>query len=622
MIGFKCMGMWSCLAFSTLLEMMQVVIPNRGGARQRQKRAREESAAPSGHSPLGTGLLIRWGEGQLSAADVQNVAQLAVQSGASDEEVVFLSKIGAAGNQIGNCSRDLKTKFLKGIGIPDPLMVAVPLYNKSDRTSTVEAEVGIFLPHEWFACLDCSYPHIFKLMFGPQQAQEWWQQQKAGNPKFHKHPMLKKNNWQQLALPFLLHADGAQFQERDSLLTVSMKALLFQPGEVKDTHLLLCAVPKSITTPETWGVLWQVLAWSFEVLLKGKFPTKDWEGRPFPAGSSRAAQAGQPLVQSQHFGVLWGIIGDLDFFHKDLGGPGHNAGEFCWRCRCNRNTLPWTDFRPGALWRQTMLTPQEVLVSDVFDCPLFGKAGISPLMLMLDIMHTSELGVVLHVVANILYTIAYMDEAPTPPATAVDHLWVRLQEIYAELGLERKHSSLTVKNICDPEKHLKDYPHLRKFKASEVKGLLRAVAKLCRERGAPDTMHKQMLGSVEALVGIYDILEDERFKWHIDSDRYADLVMLKERFLVQYSWLAKDAMQQGRLMWSIVNKFHFMEHMVDQAKWENVKLFSAYSGEDFVGRISRIAHMCLPGKPTHLIFAALQERYSISSHLVFTRLST
>ena len=97
---------------------------------------------------------------------------------------------------------------------------------------------------------------------------------------------------------------------------------------------------------------------------------------------------------------------------------------------------------------------------------------------MLDIMQISELGIILHLVANIMYTFSYMDEAPTPPAAAMDQLWVQLQEIYAELGLKRKHSSLTVKNICDPDKHLQDYPVLKKWKAAPLKPRHEATGEL------------------------------------------------------------------------------------------------------------------------------------------------
>jgi hypothetical protein len=616
MMWLKHCSLYGCLALSALFEMMMVV-PNRGGAQQRLKRLKCERSQHHSReaSALGTGLLVRWGEGQLSASDVQELALLAAQSGATDAEVLFLSKLGSAGTQQGNISRDLKAAYLQGIAMPDPYMVTIPLYDKSDRTSTIDVEVGVLLPHEWFSALSMNYPYMFEVLFGPSEVQKFWQNQSMQNPKFHKHPMLSKSNWQKLAVPFVLHADGAQFQERDSLLTVSFKSLLFEHGKCKDTHLLFCAVPKSITTDHTWPPLWKTLSWSFDVLLKGVHPLCDMDGNRWAEGSARAALAGKPLCRSKHVGVLWGIVGDLDFFHKDLKGPGHNSASFCWLCGCNRTTHPWTDFRPQALWRQTRLSSESVLRSTAFDCELFGRAGVSPLMLMFDVMHVMELGIVLHVIANALFTFALLDDTHRDATEAMDHIWVRLQEIYSELGLERKHASLAIKNICEPTRPNADYPVLKKYKASEVKGLLRATAQLAKERGPTDMMHQQIICAAENLVGIYDILEGD-----LTQTEHQKMTTLCERFLLNYSWLAKNAIEQGRFMWSIVNKFHFLVHLVEQSRWENSKEFSAYSGEDFVGRISRICHKCLPGKPTHQIFNAFLDRYLITTHLVFTRL--
>ena len=79
-------------------------------------------------------------------------------------------------------------------------------------------------------------------------------------------------------------------------------------------------------------------------------------------------------------------------------------------------------------------------------------------------------------------------------------------------------------------------------------------------------------------------------------------------------------MDKGLKMWSVVNKHHFLEHMMEQAEFENPIMYQVYSGEDFVGRISRLGHMCLPGNPTHTITTLLTERYLIGLHLRLTRL--
>jgi hypothetical protein len=43
--------------------------------------------------------------------------------------------------------------------------------------------------------------------------------------------------------------------------------------------------------------------------------------------------------------MIFAVIGDMDFYHKDLWMPGHNAEQFCWLCRAARRGLNlWTDF--------------------------------------------------------------------------------------------------------------------------------------------------------------------------------------------------------------------------------------------------------------------------------------
>ena len=96
-----------CAMISLLLAMM-VDIPIRG---RKRPRAEPVAPVPEGFSPLGTGLLIRWGEGQLSAADVQDLAKLAAQSGATDPEVIcFIKHWG-----IWECFAKLQQGFEKAL---------------------------------------------------------------------------------------------------------------------------------------------------------------------------------------------------------------------------------------------------------------------------------------------------------------------------------------------------------------------------------------------------------------------------------------------------------------------------------------------------------------------------
>ncbi len=54
------------------------------------------------------------------------------------------------------------------------------------------------------------------------------------------------------------------------------------------------------------------------------------------------------------------------------------------------------------------------------------------------------------------------------------------------------------------------------------------------------------------------------------------------RFLLHYQWLAKQAMREGQLLWSVTPQLHFFAHLSLLAKYENPRVFWAYSAEDFV----------------------------------------
>jgi len=320
-------------------------------------------------SSLATTLLTRWGEGQLSAIDVQQFAQAAVQDGATHPELTWLAQLGSHGLHPGNVSRDLKAKYLQETLAPEPYSAKVSLFTTKDRTATFEQNVDLLLPHEWFAKLASSFGSWdFDEQFGAALAAEWWAAQDLNNPKFFEHPLLDIADWRKVAIPVVLHADGAQFQERDSLLTISLKGLLFCRTSKKDAHMLIGSLPKSVSTKAAVEELWAVVHWSCVALLEGRHPLTDHLGHEWPTGSSRAKLAGKPLHPDGLRGIVWGVSGDLDFFSKELGLPHPAANEFCFRCTANRSDLPWNDFRETAAWRATVLPAADLL--RVPDCKL------------------------------------------------------------------------------------------------------------------------------------------------------------------------------------------------------------------------------------------------------------
>ena len=86
------------------------------------------------------------------------------------------------------------------------------------------------------------------------------------------------------------------------------------------------------------------------------------------------------------------------------------------------------------------------------------------------------------------------------------------------------------------------------------------------------------------------------------------------QYLIHYQKLARASMDEGRFEWSVVNKHHFFYHLCQETAWENPKNYWCYSGEDFVGRISRLGRSCANGTRTNAITIPLVSKYRLSVH--------
>ena len=76
-----------------------------------------------------------------------------------------------------------------------------------------------------------------------------------------------------------------------------------------------------------------------------------------------------------------------------------------------------------------------------------------------------------------------------------------------------------------------------------------------------------------------------------------ELFTLALTFLLDYSALARKAIDDGRKLWNVVPKFHHMYHLAYFGRFQNPRLAWVFRDEDFVGRVSRIGHSCTFGVP-------------------------
>ena len=571
--------------------------------------------------PLVITLLIRWADGQLSATDVQALAESAKLSGLHDAEVTWLSNTGTCGLHSHNCHRDIMNRYCADMDMPNPLRVKVPCYASSDRKLLIQADVDFLPPHLLAHHLNTGYPEHATRLFGLDRTEQFWRAQDRRNPKFHEHPMLDTSNWTKECSPYVLHADGASYAQRDSLKILSVKPLLRRASDDEEEsceiHIYVVAFPTSCEAPGTWPALWKWVHWSMEAWLVGKHPSEGPLGEELPADLAHLAGKSCPRAS------LWGFTADLDYYQKDMGMPANNSTSFCWCCECNRSNKPWNDFRSDCAFAKHLRTPHQVAHYSDHSC-FCKKVGLTPLMLELDVMHCCEFGVTGHLIANTICSEVY-DARPGDAEGKFNDLWLAIKQEFGEQQLSNPLSRLRLRQFCDPAHPFSEYAKFSGIKAAEMRSLLHALTE-CVKDESPEGLsreawrqdHAMRVHRRECLTGMknfYSVISDGGLLLSPDdAQRAHDNGMA---YLRHYAQLARTAMEHGRFQWSVVNKFHFFWHILHKCRQyrENPKTYWCYTGEDFVGRISALAHTCAPGTPTHQITKSLVAKYLLGMHL-------
>ena len=181
-----------------------------------------------------------------------------------------------------------------------------------------------------------------------------------------------------------------------SLEVLSWSSLLSR-GPTKVNTFLVFLVAKHLVEDsgfhQTWPQVWRVLTWSLQCLASGLWPMTDWQGKPFQEGTMDFEKKGSALAGG-FAAVVFLLRSDLEFLsnHFHLNNPASNSP--CALCQADRDmgSRPWTDCRPGAIWRQTTWT-REAWAARHQHCHLLFKmpgAGID--LVFPDLMHCKHLG--------------------------------------------------------------------------------------------------------------------------------------------------------------------------------------------------------------------------------------
>ena len=124
-------------------------------------------------------------------------------------------------------------------------------------------------------------------------------------------------------------------------------------------------------------------------------------------------------------------------------------------------------------------------------------------------------------------------------------------------------STFAAKNFIDMQKPFKDYPEMRYLKAANIRYLVPLACQLCREYGAKDALGKNQLAAMVGLMACYDLLHTERkvlTKTMVEAMKLYGL-----QFLLNYCACAKLCEDSPDNRYSVVPKFHYFFHLLEQA---------------------------------------------------------
>ena len=571
----------------------------------------------SSHSALVHVLLKLWCVGRISAATLQQIAYAAVVDGCNHEELGVFASMGAWGSQPANCTRDLKRELCKSQQLSAQSKVWTQMKNtKTNLAAPVQASV--ILPHKLFADMYSNYNVNFLEVFGVSLVPEFWQKINMNDTRIAGHSGLPRDTEVlKLCIPGWVHGDAAEYHDRDSLMTWSWGSILALEKASLMSSFLFAAWPKLATSSTTWEPLMQVFVWSLLALAEGKWPSRNFDGNPWPPGSADADKAGKPLADGWRFVVL-ALLGDQEHFSNNLGMPHWNKNRFCWLCDCCKH---------GPIKKQIsyVLTDSEIvfrtieeeLASPTSNHPLF-SLGLTCFNIMIDILHAWDQGVWSHLAGSFLKDVIFDSYKHLPRHAALAEVWQKIQTYYAVLNTRVRLSNLTLAMIVgDALKPDSNWPKL-KAKAAETRHLIPILCQIAEDLNDGSSHAKHRYETLKQATNLQKIIELEGM--FMSQTAQECLVSSSKAFLVHYSCLKVWANENNFVGYHVVPKFHMgLVHLPTQASFLNPRFFWTYKAEDWVGRNALIAHSASFGTKSFLLSHKLIEKNLMLLHLSFTR---
>jgi len=162
----------------------------------------------------------------------------------------------------------------------------------------------------------------------------------------------------------------------------------------------------------------------------------------------------------------------------------------------------------------------------------------------------------------------------------------------------------------------KDFPYL-KAKASETKHLVPIIVELIQstQDGTAEAQHKlQAAQAIHQFCKLLDTAGPVPTEEEATSARDS-----MQRFLTHYTALHVWADRAEKKLFHVVPKFHMAWHMAQRFRFLNPRYAWTFKCEDYVGKISKLAHGCTYGTARMSVSQSICSKYRWCMHLRLSR---
>ena len=435
---------------------------------------------------------------------------------------------------------------------------------------------------------------LFQRFFGTLKLADFWSKVDLKGPRWKDHKFETKPNWKHKCIPLVAHGDGAKFHNNDNWFSISFKGLLNTTDDFHE-NLWITSIPKGCFCWSSWcgkhahQTVWKWVSWSLTALFHNKWPATDPWGHDLLDSSPLFCKVGRNIPDG-YFCVLIGIK-TVRLLAMHL-------------CKRNRDDIPWNDFSSKAAWRATQKNGAQKGLAH----PLFKVPGVTAHSTCLDVLHVMDLGFTSHCLGNIIFDLVIYI-LPGNRQQNLKAVWTFSQANQRESDHGKQLSHFTLLHFCNTNKIVKTYPQMHHLKAAQCRMLVPVVYQLA---------HHFCQGTIacekkESLMHNLDIWYSFVYEQPMvpNPARAKEAIGYMNKALQCYQWLAADAVDKGKCMWSMVPKHHYSAEMAYQGFFLNPRFVGTYGSEDYVGKLSELGASCMRGVSSFHVPFLMDAKYSI-----------